>query len=321
MFSRRQFCESIRARLICASGGGGGCAAARPAHAVNTTHNKAIAQSRRFMSVFLVCLLESSTERSWPHYNAPGAPARKPDWSRQAAAFAPSFSNKTLYNGAAEGRPLAPSSSRFLKNGSIQPPRPRRRGTNMKTRALRSQTKRRLFVAAWLWLLLMGVALAPGSLLAAAVQDGFYTATQAQRGQALYDKKCASCHGLQLEGAAAAALAGSRFMTKWGQSNHTADELYFITRTQMPYGAGNTLSAQQYIDIIAYVLKANGYPAGSNDLPASSETLKRITIASRGLSKEQMRMLAPPTESKPQATDATANAAPSTAAPTQQELN
>jgi alcohol dehydrogenase (cytochrome c) len=188
----------------------------------------------------------------------------------------------------------------------------------MKTRALMSQTKRRLFVAAWLWLLLMCAALAPRVLLAAAVQDGLYTATQAQRGQALYDKKCASCHGLQLEGAAASALAGSRFMSKWGQGNHTADELYFITRTQMPYGAGNTLSAQQYIDIIAYVLKANGYPAGANDLTASPETLKRIRIAPQAAGKEQM--MRPASESKPQAMEAATGSTPSTAAPTQQEL-
>src|SRR5438105_11735576 len=162
-----------------------------------------------------------------------------------------------------------------LKNGSRQSPHLRRRGTLMKTRALMSQRKRRLVIAAWLWLLLMGIALAPRVLLAAAPQDGVYTTAQAQRGQALYDKKCASCHGLQLEGGSASALAGSRFMSKWGQGNHAVDELYFITRTQMPYGAGNTLTPAQYIDIIAYLLQANGYPAGSTDQTASAEALKR----------------------------------------------
>ncbi|MFL6212393.1 MAG: PQQ-binding-like beta-propeller repeat protein [Blastocatellia bacterium] len=189
----------------------------------------------------------------------------------------------------------------------------------MKIGALMSQPKPRLVFAFSLWLLLTGVSLAPRVLLAAAPQDGVYTTAQAQRGQALYDKKCASCHGPQLEGGSAAALAGSRFMGKWSRSNHNVDELYFITRTQMPYGAGNTLTPQQYIDIIAYVLKANGYAAGSNDLMANSETLKRIAIAPQSMGKEQMMRPAP--ESKPQATDASASSTPSTASPTQQELS
>ena len=49
-------------------------------------------------------------------------------------------------------------------------------------------------------------------------------------------------------------------MAKWGQG-HSVDELYYITRTQMPYGAGGKLSSQQYINIIAYILKMNGYSA------------------------------------------------------------
>jgi S-disulfanyl-L-cysteine oxidoreductase SoxD len=46
----------------------------------------------------------------------------------------------------------------------------------------------------------------------------------------------------------------------------------------MPYGQPATLSKQEYIDIIAYVLMVNGYPAGAQPLPLDPRILKRITI-------------------------------------------
>src|SRR5687768_811670 len=85
-----------------------------------------------------------------------------------------------------------------------------------------------------------------------APQNGIYTDAQAARGQAVYDKKCASCHGLRLEGASASALSGGKFADRWARGDKSVDDLYFITRTQMPFGAGNTLSKQQYIDTVAY---------------------------------------------------------------------
>ncbi len=122
-----------------------------------------------------------------------------------------------------------------------------------------------------------------------AQQDGIYTEAQALRGQALYDRRCASCHGSKLEGGSASALVGSRFLAKWGQGNHTVEDLYYITRTQMPYGAAGTLSHQQYIDVVAYMLKANGYKAGASELPADSPLLKQIKIVLAGSVKENSK--------------------------------
>ncbi|MEP7272633.1 MAG: c-type cytochrome, partial [Acidobacteriota bacterium] len=95
--------------------------------------------------------------------------------------------------------------------------------------------------------------------LAGQQQTAVYSGAQAARGQAIYAAKCASCHGEQLEGKTASPLSGPRFAAKWGDGRHNVDELYFITRTQMPYGAGGTLTNQQYIDTVAVILKANGY--------------------------------------------------------------
>lgn len=145
-----------------------------------------------------------------------------------------------------------------------------------------------------------------------------FSSAQAQRGQNLYAKHCASCHGLQLTGGSASPLAGSRFMAKWGQGKHNVDELYYITRTQMPYGAAGTLTAQQYIDIVAYLLKSNGYKAGEKPLPADSATLQKFLIQPQTATKESA--VEPPTGSAAKAETAGGGKA-SSASPTQQELN
>jgi alcohol dehydrogenase (cytochrome c) len=115
--------------------------------------------------------------------------------------------------------------------------------------------------------------------------DGFYTQAQAVRGEKLYDQQCAVCHGLKLEDGSAPPLKGSRFMAKWGRGNNV-DELYYITRSQMPYGASGILNRQQYIDIIAYILKVNGYRPGTRELQAESASLKKIRIEPQGSLKE-----------------------------------
>src|SRR5215468_5424908 len=117
-------------------------------------------------------------------------------------------------------------------------------------------------------------------------QEGIYTDAQAARGQAVYDKKCASCHGLRLEGGSATALSGGKFADRWARGDKSVDDLYYITRTQMPFGAGNTLSKQQYIDTVAFLLKANGYKAGTRELPADPALLKQIKIEPQGSMKE-----------------------------------
>src|SRR5467141_1968288 len=100
--------------------------------------------------------------------------------------------------------------------------------------------------------------------------EGLFTSDQADRGSAVYATQCAFCHGQGLEGATSTPLAGSRFMSKWGDGKHSVDDLLFVTRTQMPYGAAGTLTSQQYMDVVAFILESNGYRAGSEALAADS---------------------------------------------------
>jgi mono/diheme cytochrome c family protein len=112
-----------------------------------------------------------------------------------------------------------------------------------------------------------------GSILA-----GVSTAEQADRGKVTYQASCASCHGANLMSRSddAPSLSGPDFKIGW--NGKTVGDLYDRVRTSMPMGAVGTLSDQQYVDIIAFVLQSNGYPAGHQELKPDPAALKQITI-------------------------------------------
>lgn len=88
-----------------------------------------------------------------------------------------------------------------------------------------------------------------------------YTAAQAAAGRATYDASCASCHVDDLTGRGEAPpLAGANFMNRW-RARTTRDLLDYIQGTMPPGGAN--LSPEQYADLTAYILQANGAIAGS----------------------------------------------------------
>jgi hypothetical protein len=49
--------------------------------------------------------------------------------------------------------------------------------------------------------------------------------------------------------------------------------------TQMPKEQPGTLEPEQYADVIAYLLKINGAPAGKKELPPDEKALKWIRIS------------------------------------------
>ena len=110
----------------------------------------------------------------------------------------------------------------------------------------------------------------------ASVWDGVYTGEQAERGGALYSQKCASCHGDHLQGKhpQTPALTGSGFKGNW--NGETVDDLFEKIQVAMPADKPGTLSRQQNADALAFILKANEFPAGQAELPTDAEKLKQI---------------------------------------------
>jgi len=121
----------------------------------------------------------------------------------------------------------------------------------------------------------------PAGADTAAVESALFTTAQAERGRLLYDEHCVTCHGARLEGNPAAALAGPAFLGRWADGQHTLDDLFYIIRSQMPYNEPGKLAKQQYADVLAYMLKANGYAAGEAELPPGGAALKKITLSPR----------------------------------------
>jgi mono/diheme cytochrome c family protein len=121
---------------------------------------------------------------------------------------------------------------------------------------------------------LAGAAVVAATIPLGAQATGVYAAPQAQSGAKLFAANCAACHGADLSGTAAPPLAGKSFLTKW--SGQTAADIHDVVSTQMPLTAPGSLKPAEYIDLVAFVLSKNGYPAGT--APLEKAKLKNITI-------------------------------------------
>src|SRR5579859_7666449 len=143
-------------------------------------------------------------------------------------------------------------------------------------------------------LILLALAFPAFAQMPRSVQDGAYTQEQADRGKAAYAEQCASCHGTGLSGGQETpSLTGSPFLAKW--QNRSVNELFESIRVSMPVDRPGSLSRQKYSDILAYMLAANKFPAGSSELGTQSEALKQISFQTRGASEAQTASIGPAT--------------------------
>jgi S-disulfanyl-L-cysteine oxidoreductase SoxD len=110
--------------------------------------------------------------------------------------------------------------------------------------------------------------------------DGVYTADQAARGKTVYGDNCASCHMDDLSGSGQALpLAGDAFTETWeGQS---VNDLFDLIHNTMPQDKPGTLTPDQTVDVISYVLQYNKFPAGSDELKNDPAALKNIMISKK----------------------------------------
>lgn len=102
-----------------------------------------------------------------------------------------------------------------------------------------------------------------------------YTAAQVRRAEPVYDAQCAECHGDNMRGGGmggGAPLSGFSFTTKW--SGKPVSALYDYVRTQMPRNRPGSLTDQEYADLVALILSANDYPAGSGEVVPDSQALQ-----------------------------------------------
>ena len=103
---------------------------------------------------------------------------------------------------------------------------------------------------------------------ATTVADGVYTDTQATRGAAVYDTACAGCHRADLGGNTGPALREQRFAREFAGKD--LKTLFTRIAATMPRNAPGSLADNVNLDILAYVLKENGFPAGARELTAEA---------------------------------------------------
>jgi len=104
------------------------------------------------------------------------------------------------------------------------------------------------------------------------VKDQVYSDPQATRGKSIYNAQCSNCHD---GGAMGPALSGGDFLASW--DNKSVRTLFDRVLNTMPSDAPGTLQEQEALDLMAYLIKANGFPSGPDALKGPDE-LNAIAI-------------------------------------------
>jgi len=103
--------------------------------------------------------------------------------------------------------------------------------------------------------------------------SGVFADEQATRGATAYAKHCAECHLEDLAGDGfAPALKGPEFMSNW--NGLTVGDLFERIRVSMPPSHPSAVPAKEKAEIVAFMLKSNGFPAGKVDLADKADALK-----------------------------------------------
>jgi cytochrome c len=105
-------------------------------------------------------------------------------------------------------------------------------------------------------------------------QSGVYSAAQADEGARVYTMRCAMCHGTRLEGTVETPGLVGKFVANW--AGRPLGDLFDYLARAMPQNSPGTLTLQDNARLVAFILQANGAPAGDAPLPADAAALRRI---------------------------------------------
>jgi mono/diheme cytochrome c family protein len=109
---------------------------------------------------------------------------------------------------------------------------------------------------------------------APSVLAGAYTEQQAVEGRTLYYEHCLLCHGETMAGVdKASPLAGPQFESTWNGAPLAALVARILS---MPPEKPGTLSQEQSVAILTYILWYNGLPLGEVPLASAPDVLTQI---------------------------------------------
>jgi mono/diheme cytochrome c family protein len=110
------------------------------------------------------------------------------------------------------------------------------------------------------------------------VWDAVYSADQAHRGRQQYLRSCAGCHREDLIGdGVTPGLADEGFIEHWDKE--TVEDLFKRIKATMPADGPGSLADADYLDVVAFLLKENGFPSGPSELARrGDDSLKNVLI-------------------------------------------
>ena len=103
-----------------------------------------------------------------------------------------------------------------------------------------------------------------GGTAAAEPATAYFTSAQAERGERTYRTVCSVCHGRN-------EFTGMIFSLTW--MAEPVGHLYEHISTKMPQDEPGSLSPEEYVAVVAYLLQINGRAPGDRELPSDPEFL------------------------------------------------
>jgi mono/diheme cytochrome c family protein len=98
---------------------------------------------------------------------------------------------------------------------------------------------------------------------------GSFSEGQVTLGEGVFKATCASCHETSFH-------TGEQFRFSW--YGRTLFDYFKIVKSTMPEDNPGGLSDDDYVRVITYIMKLNGFAAGVDSLKADTLELKRIRI-------------------------------------------
>lgn len=111
------------------------------------------------------------------------------------------------------------------------------------------------------------------------IWNGVYTEQQAARGREVVHSRCAACHEESLSGGEGPSIVGGNFVRNWG--SRYLDRLYKKIKERMPPGEPFVVTDAEKVDVTAYILQLNGFPAGQTELTMDMAALGDIQIVGK----------------------------------------
>lgn len=112
-----------------------------------------------------------------------------------------------------------------------------------------------------------GAPAAAASAQALTTNDGVYTKAQADRAKKQYDAICADCHAFTVaekKRPRDLPLGDEPFFEQW--TGRPLSELVTLIHLTMPNDGSAAVTEAESLDLVAYILQRNGFPAGSKPL-------------------------------------------------------